>query len=319
MNNPRAEKLTQLITTALSDFESVSPRSLQSREGILGPSDIGFCRQKAALVTKQILPTDNPPRWAAAVGTAIHNYVEHALKITYPDWIVGSIDQLTVTALLPSGAEITGHPDLVVPSANAVLDIKTVDGFAWVKRSGTSQSHVYQRHLYALGLIQSGLLSTDTPVLVGNIYFDRSGKEPAPLVITSEFDPAITDEIDRWVTDVIYAVQHGEDASRDQPAAVCERICEFFTVCRGGLEVHDGQDIITDQSLISAIDMYVDGRQMEKDGKAMKDAASVALAGINGSTTTHQVRWTHVNPTVVQSFEKAGYDRLDVRPVRKTS
>jgi hypothetical protein len=29
-----------------------------------------------------------------------------------------------------------------------------------------------------------------------------------------------------------------------------------------------------------------------------------------------QVRNTHVNPTTVQSFEKAGYNRLDIRKMR---
>jgi hypothetical protein len=57
------------------------------------------------------------------------------------------------------------------------------------------------------------------PVWVGNIYFDRSGKEPKPMVFIEEMDPMLTDEIDSWVQDVIYAVKNNEDASRDIPAA----------------------------------------------------------------------------------------------------
>lgn len=315
----RDDKIKDLFSSALRDYMDGSARSIQSAEGILGPSDIGFCRQKATLMIKGVPQTDVVPKWSAAVGTAVHNYVEAALKEAYPDWLLGSIDHLEVTATLPSGAEIKGHPDVVVPASNAVLDIKTVDGFQWVKREGTSQQHKYQRHLYALGLIQSGTLDVSKPVLVGNVYFDRSGKEPEPLVLVEEMDPTLTDEIDAWVTDVIYAVRNGEDASRDIPAAVCEKICSHFTACRGALEVHDGGEIIEDKDTLAAISMYVEGRDLAKEADKMKREAQSRLVGINGTDGQYQVRWVEVAPTTVQSFEKDGYMRLDVRKVRKAT
>jgi hypothetical protein len=312
----RNEKIQSLISGALKQHMDGSARSKQSADGILGPSDIGFCRQKAALMTKGVPATDDPPKWAAAVGTAIHNYVEAAIKEAHPDWLVGSIDNVRVTATLPSGAEISGHPDIVVPSANAVLDIKTVDGFEWIKREGTSLQHKYQRHLYALGLLQGGLLNDTEPVLVGNIYFDRSGKKSDPLVIVEEMDPTLTAEIDSWIQDVIYSVKNNEDASRDVPAAVCERICAHFTACRGGLETQDAE-FIDNPELLSAVDMYVQARDMKKEAESMQKAAQAILDGVNGSTGTYQVRWVDVQPTTVESFEKVGYRRMDVRKVRR--
>lgn len=312
----RNEKIQELISNALRSYMDGSARSVQASEGILGPSDIGFCRQKASLMTRGVPATDAPPKWAAAVGTAIHNYVEAAIKEAHPDWLVGSIDGVRVTATLPSGAEISGHPDVVVPASNAVLDIKTVDGFQWVKREGTSLQHKYQRHLYAMGLIQAGILEDSKTVLVGNIYFDRSGKEPEPLVIVEEMDHTLTPEIDSWVQDVIYSVKNQEDASRDVAAAVCERICSHFTACRGQLETQDSE-FIQDADLLSAVDMYVQGREMKKEAEAMQKAAQAILDGVNGSTGTYQVRWVDVQPTTVESFEKAAYRRMDIRKVRK--
>lgn len=312
----RNEKIQSLISEALKAHMDGSSRSKQAADGILGPSDIGFCRNKAALMTKGVPATDDPPKWAAAVGTALHNYIEAAIKEAHPDWLVGSIDGIRVTATLPSGAEISGHPDIVVPSANAVLDIKTVDGFQWIKREGTSLQHKYQRHLYAMGLIQAGILDDTKPVLVGNIYFDRSGKEPEPLVLVEDMDPTLTPEIDSWVQDVIYSVNQGEDASRDVPAAVCERICSHYTACRGGLETYEAE-FIDNPELLSAVDMYVQGRDMKKEGESMQKAAQALLDGVNGSTGTYQVRWVDVQPTTVESFEKTGYRRMDVRKVRK--
>lgn len=294
------------VSLALTNYMEGSARTKQSRAGILGPSDIGFCRQKAVLVTRQVQPTDSRSTWAASVGTAIHNYVEAAFKEHHPDWLMGSIDNVRTTAILPSGAEISGHPDIVAPDLNAVLDIKTVNGFEWTRRNGPSQSHIFQRHIYAMGLIQDGTLDSSREVIVGNIYLDRSGAQSEPLIYCEPFDDLITDAVDAWVSDVIYAVQTGEDSARDVPAAVCEKICEFFTVCRGGLEDSDSDGLILDDELIAAVDMYVDGRDKESVGRQMKKEASARLANVSGVTQTHQVRWVQVQ----------GSERLDVRSKR---
>lgn len=297
-----------LITDALTHFDNFSPRTIQSTEGLLGPSDIGFCRQKAVLTTRQVPATDNPPMWAANVGTAIHAYVEEALKGTFPNWLMGSTDRIKVTATLPSGAVISGHPDIVIPYANTVLDIKTVNGFEWTKRTGPNQSHLYQRHLYAMGCIAEGLFDETKPIYVGNVYFDRSGKIPQPLVYVEEYDPALTTEIDSWIQDVIYAVQNNEDSSRDVAAAVCEKICSHFTACRGSLGTHDEPNMIEGEYLTSAVNMYVDGHSLAAQGGRMKEEAVSILYGVNGTTDTHQIRWVTVNPV-----EKEPYLRIDVR------
>ena len=97
---------------------------------------------------------------------------------------------------------------------------------------------------------------------------------------------------------------------------MCERICSHFTACRGGLAINEGGEQITDQSLISAVDMYVEARNMEKTAKQMKDEAGTLLAGVNGSTGSWQVRWVEVQPSRVEAFEKQGYSRLDIRKTR---
>jgi hypothetical protein len=306
--------LQAALTSAVRDYSYNDARSQQSRDGILGPSDLGFCRQKAALTTKGAARSDETKEAAARIGTAIHRYLAAAFASANPAWIA---DSERVTATFPSGAQISGTPDLICPDYNAIIDVKTVDGFEWVKRQGTSQNHKYQTHTYALAAMQQGLLDQSKQVHVGIMYIDRSGKEEDPFFIIKPFDESIIRDIDLWISDVIYAVRNGEDASRDIPAPVCERICEFFAVCRGGLETHDGGEFIEDPMLLSAVDMYVEARDLEKEAKRMKDEASAVLHGVNGSTGEYQVRWVDVAPTTVQSFEKAGYMRMDVRKVRK--
>jgi hypothetical protein len=307
--------LQQIITKRIDEYSYNDPRSKQSRDGILGPSDLGFCRQKAVLTTRGVERTDETNEASARIGTAIHRYLADAFDGFRPNnWIA---DSRKVTATFPSGAVISGTPDLICADFNIILDIKTVDGFEWVKRNGTSLNHKYQRHTYALGAIQEGLLDPSRNLYVGNVYIDRSGKEPEPFFIIERFDESLTDEIDQWIQDVIYAVKNNEDASRDIPAAVCEKICPFFTACRGGLEVHEGGEFIDNPELVTAIDMYVEARELEKRAKQMKDEASFILGGVNGTTGTWQVRWVEVAPTMVEAFEKRGYRRLDIRKTRK--
>lgn len=303
-----------VLAADIRDYGINSPRSQQSRDGILGPSDLGFCRQKAVLTTRGVPDSDEQSIAAAQIGTAVHEYVAKAFKARHPDWI---IDDHKVTATFPSGAAIAGTPDIIAPEWNAIIDVKTVDGFAWVKREGTSQNHKYQRHAYALGAVQEGLLDDSRTVYVGNLYIDRSGKESEPYFVIEEFDPTLTDEIDSWIQDVIYAVKNGEDGQRDIPAAVCERICSKFTACRGELETHEGGEFIEDPALISAIGMYVEARDLSKQADQMKKEAQSRLLGVNGRTSDYQVRWVDVAPTTVESFEKVGYSRMDVRKVRK--
>jgi CRISPR/Cas system-associated exonuclease Cas4 (RecB family) len=312
------ESLGALISAAVKAYGESSDRSVQSAQGKLGPSDIGFCRNKAALMIRGIEQSDSTSIAAAQVGTAMHTYIGDAIKAMFPTWI---IDSQRFTATLPSGVEVSGTPDIVIPEQNAIIDIKTVDGFEWVKRNGTSQNHKFQRHLYAMGAVQAGVLDGGKTVYVGNIYFDRSGKEPEPYFVIEEMDPTLTDEIDAWISDVTYAVINKEDAMRDVAAPVCEKICSYYTVCRGALPTHEGGEFIEDHDRVEALRMYIEARDMAKVADKQKREAQAMLVGTNGIANidgeSFQLRWTHINGGMVDAFEKQPYDRMDVRKVRR--
>ena len=310
------ETISLLIKTAIESFDAKRPRSIQSRAGILGMSDLGFCRQKSLLTMQGVPYSDSKSTWAAVVGTAVGEWVETAIKDTFPDWLVGSLDDIRVTYAMSNGAEISGTPDIIARPLNALLDLKTKDGFEWEKRNGTSQNHKYQRHGYAKGAIAAGLLDGDRPVYVGNVYLDRSGHEQTPYVTLEELDLTLDDEIASWVDDVIYARIHNEDASRDIAAPVCAQICEFFTMCRGSLPVSDEVEVFTDEHILTAIEMYVEGRDLAKKYEAQRKAASRELLGLNGIGGGWQVRTVHVNPVDIAATYRNGYDKVDVLAIR---
>ena len=314
---PSPEAISYMIASAVKSWDARRPRSAQKNAGILGPSDLGFCRQKALLTMQQQPETDvaNKGDWAAFVGTAVGERVEAALKDAFPHWIIGSIDHKRVTTTLSNGAIIGGVPDILVPAWNCVLDLKTKDGFGWVKREPWSRSYRFQTWVYAKAAAEMGLLDPTKPLYQGLIYMDRAGNEDKPYVVRQELDPLIEDELVTWVDDIIYANLHGEDASRDIPAPVCEKICEHFTACRGGLPDRDA-DLIDDPTMIRAAELYAEGLTLESDGRKLKKEAANALKGVSGYVGTWQVRWTHIPESFVPGYERKGYDRIDVRPSR---
>lgn len=312
------QEIAAMIDAAVRAGIENEPRTAQSRAGLLGPSDIGFCRQKAVLTAREVQPTDSSDPWAAAVGVAVHKHVEGFLDQAFGDsWI---IEKRKVTATLPqSGAQISGTADIIIPDRNLVLDIKTVDGLKKVQTYGPSQSHMFQRHLYAMGALDAGLFDPQRQVYVGNVYIDVSRGnhgEPKVWVTIAPMDDSLTDEIDSWVSDVIYAVHQQEDASRDIAAPICERFCEFFTHCRGALPMRDSEPL-DDPEILQAVDLYVQGREMAKTGDAMKKEAQSILIGLNGSTGEWQVRTVVVGEQDVPGFTRKASTRLDVRRVRR--
>lgn len=305
-----------LVEVALRKYDDERPRMAHKRAGLLGPSDVGFCRNRALLVTKGTPPSDSTEHgWAAVIGSALGEHVERALKETFPTWLVGSIDNVRATTTVRGTLgdyEISGTPDVVIPEVNTVLDLKTKDGFGWVRRQPWTDSYRYQTWLYAKGLQDAGVLDPTKPVTVGLVFLDRSGKIGRPHVVTRAWDPALENEIAQWIDDVVYARLHNEEASKDIAPPVCERICEFYTVCRGDLPMSDGQQI-SDPILVGKIGMYREALAQEKAARMLKAELAGELAGVNGTTGQWTVRWTTVEPSMVPGYERAGYERLDVR------
>lgn len=310
------------LRMAIRSYGLMDGRTLQSKAGIIGPSDLGFCRQRAALMIRGVEQTDAKSIWPAQVGTALHRYVGEALRVAHPDWV---IDERRVTCTFPSGFEVSGTPDAfgVVPIVGdgfyLVLDVKTKDGLMESRRQGASQNWRYQRWTYAKGVIQAGDVPEGHLVLVGNAVIDRSGAEDEVVVMLEEFDDLLGFEIDDWISDVTYAVTHNEDAMRDVAAPVCERICEHYTACRGGLPMSDSEPL-TDPTIAEWVQMYNDGMKMERAAKRLKEEAKSLLVDLNGIVITgegaYEVRHTEVAETDIAGFTRAGYVKLDIRKAR---
>lgn len=301
----------QQLRSAFREWSASRPRHQQTLDFRLGVSDVGSCREYARLLTIETAFTDDRSYWAADVGTAVHTLADEAITAKWPDEaLVGR----TVTVSMPSGLEITGHPDVLLPKT--VVDFKTKDGIRSVARQGPTDQQWTQVMLYALGAVQEGYYRSDSPPRVAIAFLDRSGATDDVVVWERDYDPLVIAAADEWLSDVVYAVQNDQPASKDKPYSWCEGWCEYFSVCRGEEMAPDG-GLLTDPEILSAVEMSVLGKQLAKEGKELQDEAKAALLGVSGSTGEYAVRWTHVGETELPPTFRAGYDRLNITKVKR--
>jgi len=306
------EEYRDLFATALDMWDAIKPRSLQTG---LGVSDIGSCHEKARRKLLGEPATDFPASRAAQHGTAIHASVAEARQWANPRLILDA--DLTIT--LPSGRVLRGHPDEIDPDEPSVTDTKTVADEAELRRvekNGATEQQRFQRHLYALGAIQAGLVAADG-LIVRNVWLDRAGQSQHPHVEQEPFSMAVVHEADRWLGDAAWAAEHGEEALRDKHFSWCMKFCEYATACRGGPKYPDL--IVTDPELVSAALDYAESHDQEKRhgkiAKAAREALKPLQFAAGDDLAAYQlgevrVRWIPVNAD-------HPYHRLEVEPVKE--
>lgn len=311
------QAIADLIYAAMQNYSLNSERGLQAQEFRVGVSDLGYCSERTRRMLDQQVP-DDTDMLQAFIGTAIGDHVEKAMVVQEANF-EGVITQAEISVTLTGEErvyEVTGHPDIVLPTKGVMLDAKTAFGLALARRVGADQQKRFQRHLYGLGAWEAGLFG-DIPlddVRVGNVWIDRSGVEKEVHVELEPYDPTVREEAARWLDSVIYAFINGEEAMKEPPREVCAATCGFFTVCRA--YDTDVSGLLTDETVLTAIEMYREGGQMERDGKRLKAQAKPALEGISGTTGEVSVRWIHVNESVIPETTRRPYDRIDIRKMR---
>lgn len=314
-------RFAQLVRGAIDDSMKHSARSAYAAEKKIGVSDIGHCREfTRRMIVGEEFTDEQDDYLAAFVGTAVGDRTEDAIVAR-----AGGVKQMEVVVQLEIGEgyvlNLVGHPDLVFPlepaqgtvlpeGATAITNVlyegKTKDGLGVVKRYGAQTNHKYQATLYAKALIDMGVLDENATLVLA--YIDRSGSDPDPYIEEWTYDPAILEEAMAWFGDVLYAVAHGEEASKDKPRDWCLSYCEYATSCRLGDT--DVEGLITDETILRAIDAFDEGARLEREGKRLKDSAKADLVNVSGNTHTHTVRWVHINETVIEPGIRRGYDRL---------
>jgi hypothetical protein len=305
--------LADEIYNAVQHQTNNTARSQQQQEFFLGVSNFGHCRNYARLLMLQTPESDKRDKTAAWIGTVLGDAIEKELAILHPDWLF----QQSVTFKIPSGGEVGGHPDIVVPNPQIVGDLKSKAELDSVKRYGQNQQQRFQLHCYAQALIDAGIFDPAKPIYLADIFYDRAakgGQVEQPYVIGEPFDPSVIEQVDEWINDVKYAVIQGEEAQKDMPREWCWSFCEYASICRG--QDTDVEGLIEDPEVVAAVDMHTEAAALEKQAKKLKNNAQIILNRIeSGSTGTHQVRWTEVQGGHVEYYRKP-YKKLSITPIK---
>lgn len=323
---------------AIQNAANGTARSKQQQDMYIGVSTLGHCRQYAALMMKQVPFSDVRDKTAAFFGSVAGDAIEAQLKLDHPQWIIQQKLQFPVEAELMSGGVIDGTSDVLIPwegSASVeeweasmepdydgpdvfiqgIWDGKSKAELETIRSYGPSQQQVYQIHAYARAAIEAGLLNPDHPIVLGDVYFDRSGSNVIPYGVFHEYKDEVVEQINQWINDVIYAVINNEDASRDKSRDWCHSWCEYATVCRG-LDT-DVTGLIEDPESIASIAKYKEWSEKETEAKNAKKALKKTLETIEpGSTGEFMFRRTWVNGFDV-AYTNPGYMKLDIRKIKR--
>ena len=310
------ETYAETMRLTLRSYDSQRPRSKQTQAYLLGVSDIGGCPQYAKLLTEQTPFSDAPDTTAAMWGTFLHEGITKARAHANPTLIHDALVKIN----LPNGVEVQGHPDEIDPEENSITDYKTVDGIAVPRRSGPTEKQEFQVDLYALGAVQAGLLDPDKPITVRIIWFDRAGKDKIPHVWQKEWHPDNVNPAVDWLDSVMYAVTNHEDAERTPPVDFCAATCPFYSVCRIP-DLPEVDELITDETIKQAVDSYLAGQVMSKEGEALKRSAKSLIDGVSGMVELDdgrqvRARWISIGASKVAATERHPYKRLSLLEVK---
>lgn len=315
--NEQEQAIADEVYAAIQRATNYSARSLQARSFQAGVSDLGFCSERLRRMLDQQVPEDSD-MLTAWIGTWLGAGMEEAMLSIWPD----AIQQAEVKVELEGERGVVytlqGHPDIIRPEGY-VLDGKTDFGLNDVENRGPSEQQQFQRHLYAKGAFEAGMFYPQVrleDVQVGNLWMDRGGVDKRLHVQMERYDPDVVKRAGAWLEEVVYAYVHEQEARKEPPREMCAVVCGFFSVCRAWDT--DVEGLIEDPRTLAAVDLYVQGADLERAGKKMKDIAKNDMGNsIAGSTGTHNVRSVWVNPTEVAAGVRAGYYKIDIRPIAK--
>jgi hypothetical protein len=299
--------LSRVVVDAYSAASMNSARSKQSARRVLGPSDLGGCRAYMAHMLKNSPRNERQkPPWAAFVGTWVGEGLEKAYVASRPR----SDSQVSIDVTLPSGRVTRGTADVIDPDVG-VIDFKSLNGNESMVDGEPPFKNLAQVMCYLLGAIQMGFLAEDATWNL--VYVDRSGEEPVPVVLTGTLDMSVIEEMEERISEAEYAALFGTEAPRDEPYAMCEQFCEYFTACRGDWQP---EGLLTETAVVTAAERYLEGKELVRRGERLKKEAKVALTGSEGTTGTAIVRWVQVNGGRVEAFDRKTTLRLDVKRVK---
>jgi hypothetical protein len=285
------------LAAAVRDLDR---RRSRSRQRMIGASELGECRRRAAYRIARRRPTNTRTGLQAFLGTELHRGVLRALRRQYGG--------LTEVAL--RGEQVKGRCDWW--HEPVVEDLKTTSrfGFERVLTRGVPTRHWFQVAVYAW-LLRTGQ-TADRRLPAGSAqdvdglrirYLSRDSGED--VVFEAGHDPALTAEALMWLTDVYATVEEEGDEAvpRDGFGPGVDTMCDwcpFLDRCWGlpvdpeteGEASRQSRLTVTDEDFAAAVRDYDAARAAENEARRAKEYARERLRGRSGPAGELQCEWS---------------------------
>lgn len=262
----RGQQIGLDILEAVRVHQNNAPRTQQSDKRILGPSELGGCREyiRASIAGDQKAPATRV-KWAAFLGTVTGDAIEDAIRAEMKD----AVTQERVTVTLPSGIRATGSLDFRI-GRGLIGDLKSKSGLADIMADGPSLKNLIQISAYLVGSIQADIVDPDA--IASLVYFDRSGDEKRMYVFSIDVDDAwyFLEVADKRLAEISEAMAAGVTQSylRDEPESWCFHTqCPFYNACWGS-EEYNPTGKIEHPRHVAALKQYDEMRQIKKTAEA---------------------------------------------------
>lgn len=282
--------ISEMVMTAVGWYQANSARTQQARNGTLGFSDLGGCREfLRASIARDPRDDSDEAKWAAFCGTGIGDVVEKAMQ-AYLGEDAAQLQRKLTLRLVDMNIEVTGSADtvLTIPAGHPILerqphlvsgviDLKTKDELSTVRREGPSLKEKIQISGYLVAAFQEGLLGEKALGFL--VFLDRSGADRKAHTWAVDLEGAYEylEIAEKRLQDVAGALASGEVGGylRDEPEQWCVAVgCPFRVACWEGY-VPDAK--ITNPRFIDALRRYDEGRELAKVADDLKKGAKSTL------------------------------------------
>jgi len=275
--------IAEELIKAVNAFSKGSARSMQKK---IGPSGIGGCRRSTwhALNGKAKTNPDTL-RLSAAMGTAIHTYIQEAFLRQDP------FGEQYILEGEYEAEGLMGHVDLYDKINYEVVDWKTT-----TKKNTAyfpSKQQRWQVQLYGWLLEMNGLQVNNVTL----VAISRDGDERDIVFHTEPFDAAIAREALDWLRDV-ESSKTIPDCNKNEFFG--KNYCGYydpisFEGCGGVGKAPAGDVLIEDVEAISAAHRYLAVNIIIDEYEKEKESIKARLEDVNGVTPEGvTVRWKQI-------------------------
>lgn len=284
----RDEALEHLLLEAVIAEERARPRTQQRA---VGPSELGGCRE---LTRAKIFesPEEDAPEEHWPVAAHIGTVMGEELERIFGSRLDAETQRRITTHLEGVGVSVSGSSDVLFAKDGILVDLKSAGDMGSVLYDGPKLGYYIQVAIYVMGAVQEGLLEEGAEARI--VYYDRSGNYQGfiAFVVTWEAICNYVELAESRLRDVMAAQEALEagdpsltHALRDYTPSFCfspKVECPRRFACWGGSDWAPTETLTDEESLAAAL-RYIAGRDMERDGKAMKLNAREALKGVEGT------------------------------------